>query len=67
MGKQFVDVVSLIIFGSLPTVDLKAIGTIDFLINSAIAAGFPVLVLIFMRACYCRRFYPDGSGNTSPS
>lgn len=26
MGKQFVGVVSLIIFGSLPTVDLKAIG-----------------------------------------
>ena len=32
--------------------DLKTIGTIDYMINSAVAAGFPVLVLIIMRACY---------------
>lgn len=49
MGKQFAGVVSLIISGSVLAAGLKAIGSIDFLIDSAVAAGFPVLVLI----CIC--------------
>ena len=60
VGKQFAGVVSLIISDSEPTADLKTIGTIDYLIDSAVAAGFSELVLIFTRACYSRRFYPDG-------
>lgn len=53
MGKQFAGVVSLINYGSVLAADLKAIGSIDCLIDGTVAAGFPVLVLIFMRACYC--------------
>ena len=46
MGKQFAGVVSLIISGSVLAAGLKAIGSIDYLIDSAVAAGFPVLILI---------------------
>ena len=46
MGKQFAGVVSLIISDSVLAAGLKAIGSIDYLIDSAVAAGFPVLILI---------------------
>ena len=46
MGKQFAGVVSLIVSGSVLAAGLKAIGSIDFLIDSAVAAGLPAFVLI---------------------
>ena len=46
MGKQFAGVVSLIVAGSVLAAGLKAIGSIDFLIDTAVAAGLPAFVLI---------------------
>ena len=46
MGKQFASVVSLIVAGSVLAAGLKAIGSIDFLIDSAVAAGLPAFILI---------------------